>query len=111
MLFLFDERWVEYTAMEFNIIFILLSAVFLIVGSGAGYWFRQNLAKKQLSTAEGQPAKMLEKAEAESKELTLEAKNKAVEILEEAKKAERAREEKIASIEERIEKRESLAEK
>ncbi|MEK7181755.1 MAG: ribonuclease Y [Patescibacteria group bacterium] len=110
-MFLFDERWVEYTAMEFNIIFILLSAVFLIVGSGAGYWFRQNLAKKQLSTAEGQAAKMLEKAEAESKELTLEAKNKAVEILEEAKKAERAREEKIASVEERIEKRESLAEK
>jgi len=83
--------------------------LFLVFGIAAGavlgYLIRQNIAKKQLSTAEGQAAKMLEEAEVKVKELTLEAKNKAVEILEEAKKNEQAREEKLLLQEKRIEKR------
>ncbi len=83
----------------------------MVVGTVLGYLVRQNLAKKRLSTAEGQAAKMIEEAEVKSKELTLEAKNKAVEILEEAKKSEQAREEKISHQEKRVEKREEQAEK
>ncbi len=75
-----------------------------------GYLIRQNIAKKQLSTAEGQAARMVEEAETKVKEMTLEAKNKAVEILENAKKEEREREEKLMGQEKRAEKREEQLE-
>ncbi len=78
----------------------------LALGALVGYWLRQNVAKKQLSTAEGQAAQILEAAKKKAEEETLAAKNKAVEILEEAKKAEQAREEKFSHLEARLEKRE-----
>jgi ribonuclease Y len=93
------------------IVSILFSGVALLLGVAAGYFVRQNLAKKQLSTAEGQAAKMVAEAEVQVKEMTLEAKNQAVQILEEAKKNEQAREEKLLLQEKRIEKREEQVEK
>lgn len=78
----------------------------LALGALVGYWLRQNVAKKQLSTAEGQAAQILEAAKKKAEEETLAAKNKAVEILEEAKKAEQVREEKFSHLEARLEKRE-----
>lgn len=54
---------------------------------------------------------MLAEAETSVKEITVEAKNKAIEILEEAKKSEQARESKLLVQEERIEKREMQAER
>ena len=54
---------------------------------------------------------MIAEAEVSAKELLVDAKNKAVEILEEAKKNEQAREEKIVLQEQRIEKREEQTEK
>ena len=94
-----------------SVMFFLLSGGLLVLGVVLGYLGRQNLAKKQLSTAEGQAAKMIAEAEAQSKEMTLEAKNKAVEILEEAKKSEQVREEKLVHQEKRIEKREEQIER
>lgn len=93
------------------ITYIILAVLFLVAGAVLGYLVRQNLAKKQLSTAEGQAEKMLKEAEIKSQEMTLDAKNKAVQILEEAKKNEQSREEKILLQEKRIEKREEQAEK
>ena len=90
---------------------IILSLGLLGAGSVLGYLVRQNLAKRQLSTAEGQAEKMMAEAEVAVKEITLDAKNKAVEILEGAKKDERSREEKLLLQEQRIEKREEQAEK
>lgn len=95
----------------FSVTYFLVSTALLVGGSVLGYLVRQNLAKKQLSTAEGRAAKMLAEAEAAVREITLEAKNKAVEILEVAKKNEQAREEKLVHQENRIEKREEQAEK
>ncbi len=91
------------------IIILILAA--LGIGIFVGYLIRQNLAKKQLSTAEGQAAKIIEEAKNQSNTLTLEAKNKAVEILEVAKKNEQSREEKISHLETRLEKREEQVEK
>lgn len=95
-----------------------MSSLTLVVSLGAlslgvfvGYLVRQSLAKRQLSTAEGQAAKIVEEAEKKANALTLEAKNKAVTILEEAKKSEQAREEKIGHLESKIEKREEQVEK
>lgn len=97
--------------MTLSLTYFLLSAGLLAAGAVSGYLVRQNLAKRQLSTAEGQAAKMIEEAAVTVKEITLDAKNKAVEILEEAKKNEQAREEKLLLQEQRIEKREEQAEK
>ncbi len=93
------------------LVYFIFSAVFLVAGVALGYLVRQNIAKKQLSTAEGQAAKMMEEAETKSKETALDAKNKAVLILEEAKKNEQSREEKLLIQEKRIEKREEQVEK
>lgn len=93
------------------LVYFLSATGLLVAGAVSGYLMRQNLAKKQLSTAEGQAAKILEEAEIAVKEITLDAKNKAVEILEDAKKSEQAREEKILLQEQRIEKRVEQAEK
>ena len=90
---------------------ISVGVVTLILGGAVGYWMRQNLAKKQLSTAEGQAARLLSEAETKAKEMALDAKNQAVRILEDAKKNEQSREEKILLQEKRIEKREEQVEK
>jgi ribonucrease Y len=91
-------------------IFIVLATAIgsLAIGSFLGYLARQTIAKKQLTTAEGKIAKMLEETEKKAQEITLEAKNKAVSILEGAKVKEKEREDQILRMEQRLEKRESL---
>ena len=89
---------------------IIVGLITLGIGLVFGYIMRQNLAKKQLNTAEAQAATMVEKAEKEAQTLTLDAKNQAVQILEDAKKEESKRLEKIETQEERIEKKEQQLE-
>lgn len=72
---------------------------------------RQNIARRQLSTAEGQAAKLLEEAEKKATLLALEAKNQSLQMLEDAKKNEQTREEKFAHQESRLEKREEEIER
>lgn len=93
--------------------FAVLAIGFLSLAVGAilGYYARQTIAKKQLSTAEGKASKMLEEAEKNSQEIILESKNKAVNILEEAKRKEQERENQIMRQEERLGKREELLDK
>jgi ribonucrease Y len=79
----------------------------LAAGFYVGYVVRQSIARKRLDTAEGQIEKMTQESEKKSQETILNAKNKAVEILEEAKKIEKEREEQILRSEQRLEKRES----
>lgn len=88
-----------------------MSLVAVALGSVLGYYARQSIAKKQLSTAEGKAAQTIEQAEKKAKEVTLDAKNKAVEILEEAKKKEKEREDQILRQERRLEKREEVLDK
>ncbi len=85
---------------------LLAVLVSLAVGSGAGWFFRQSIAKKQLDSAEGKAEKLTQEAEQKSQEMILNAKNKAVEILEEAKKKEKEREDQILRSEQRLEKKE-----
>lgn len=92
--------------METGLVALLVGFLMLSIGSVLGYLFRQTIAKKQLTTAEGKVEKMLEEAEKKAQETTLEAKNKALEILDEAKKKERERENQIMRLEQRLEKRE-----
>lgn len=90
---------------------ILFSLISALIGAGAGYLVRQNMAKKKLDTAEGKAAKIIEEATQKAKEQELAAKDQAVRILDEAKKQETLREEKLHQQESRLIKREELVEK
>ena len=79
--------------MEVNLTLLMASMLFLALGAVVGYYTRQSIASKQLTTAEGKANSIIEEAKQKYKEETLNAKNKAVEILEEAKKKEKEREE------------------
>ena len=97
--------------MESVLVYVALTMVSVAVGAGVGYWARQSIAKKQLNTAEGKAAKLVEQATKESESITLEAKNKAVAILEEARAKEKDREDQILRLEQRVEKREENLDK
>ncbi|MBP5993565.1 MAG: ribonuclease Y [Candidatus Moranbacteria bacterium] len=90
----------------FGVANLLIGIVLLGGGAVVGYFIRQNIAKKQLETAEGQAEKILGEAARKAEETVLEAKKKSVDILEEAKKNEKEREQKLAHQESRVEKRE-----
>jgi ribonuclease Y len=97
--------------MEMSLALLALGIIALGIGSVLGYFARQTIAKKQLTTAEGKIAKMLEETEKKVQETTLEAKNKAVAILEEARIKEKEREDQLLHAERRLEKREESADR
>jgi len=92
--------------MVVSVTLLLVGTIAIGVGSVLGYLARQTMAKRELSTAEGQVAKLLEGAEKKSADITLEAKQKAVSILDEAKKEAQTREDEYRRQERRFEKRE-----
>lgn len=97
--------------MEMSLTILVIGFFCLILGVFAGYYTRQTIAKKQLSTAEGKASKMIEEAEKTAQGVLLDAKSKAVNILEESKKKELERENQIMRLEERLDKREEVLEK
>jgi len=98
--------WQNIKIMEISLAVLAAVILSLSAGSILGYLARQTIAKRQLSTAEGKVASMIEEAKKEAREIALNAKNKAVEILEDAKKKEKNKEDQIMKMEQRIEKRE-----
>ena len=89
----------------------LIVAGTLAVGAILGYFTRQSMAKGSLSTAEGQAEKMIQEAEKKVADITLDAKNKAVGILDEAKRESQTKEEEFREQKRRVEKREEQLEK
>ena len=97
--------------MELSFGLLAIGVLSLAAGSTLGYLARQSIAKKQLGTAEGKINKMTKDAEAEAQAILLASKNKAVEILEETKKEEKARQDQIFRLEKRLESREVTLDK
>ena len=89
----------------------LLGFVFLVVGIGAGYAGRRYLAGKKLGSVEEQVGHRLAEAETKSKEIVLDAKEKAAALLVETKNEERDRRKEIDALEARLVSREELLEK
>lgn len=90
---------------------ILIGAAIAAFGAVSGYFARQTMAKRELSTAEGQAASILEEAKKKAADITLEAKNKAVGILDESKREVKLQEEEVREQKRRLEKREEQVEK
>jgi len=90
--------------MEMTMIFFAVGLS--VSGAVVGYFVRQSMARRELSTAEGQAAKMLDEAKRKAADLVLEAQNKAVGILDDSKKEAKTHEEEIRDQKRRLEKRE-----
>lgn len=89
-------------------IIILLIPAALILGSGIGYILRKSLALKQKETLEAKIQKLITDAKTKEKEIFLAAKDKALLIIENAKKEERERQAELHKIESRLEHRQEI---
>lgn len=85
---------------------LIISVIALAGGVAGGYFLRFVVAKSQLNTAESRVTKILEDTKIQSKEILIDAKDKAVKVLEEAKKEEEKRREEIRQMEKRLEQKE-----
>ncbi|MDO8560844.1 MAG: ribonuclease Y [bacterium] len=89
-------------------LFIVLS---LGAGIGIGYIIRQLIAQKRKNSIEARLKKLVEDAKREAQEVTLESKNKAVKILEEAQKESRTLTDDLRKAESRVRSREEVLDK
>ena len=83
----------------------------IILGGVGGYYLRQILMQRRKNSIESRLKKLVEDSKTEAKETLLEAKNKAVKILEEAKIEERERMAELRKSEERTARREESLDK
>jgi len=72
--------------MQQTLIYVILGAVALIVGSILGYYIRQNLAKRRAGTLEAKLQKRVLDVKKETSEMIKSAESKSAEIIEKAQK-------------------------
>jgi len=94
--------------MSIDLFALILLVVGAIVGGIIGYFLRKFLAVKRKDTLESEIQNLTSLAKQKQKEILIEAQNKALKIIEEAKKEETERRKEIAHLQERLEKREAL---
>jgi len=87
---------------------IIIGAILLIVGATLGYFARQTIAKQQVGSLE---AKLQGRLSEAKKEILLQAKSKAVSLVEEAKKEETELRDKLVQAQDRINQREERLDK
>jgi len=80
----------------------------LAIGLGLGYLVRRSLARRYAESAESKAQKMVEEAKIKQKDFLIKAKDKAISIIDEAKKDENDRRREMLALQKRLEKRESL---
>ncbi|NUM25869.1 MAG: ribonuclease Y [Candidatus Buchananbacteria bacterium] len=87
-----------------------LIALFMaaVAGTGLGYQMRKMWAVKRKDLVETKVEVLINEAKAKQKELLLEANDKALKIIEEAKAEERSRQQELARAQKRLEGRETL---
>ena len=88
-------------------------ALFLFILSGGlsfliGYFLRQRVARSHANSVEAKVEKLINETKAKQQEMMLRAREKALQIIDEAKKEEETRRQELRSIQQRLEKRESL---
>jgi ribonucrease Y len=86
----------------------ILTGLGLIVGLIIGYFIRKKVAQTEADSLESKMQTMLSEAKTKEKEILLVAKDKAIDIIDEAKKEENARRAELRELQKRLEKRETL---
>jgi ribonuclease Y len=91
-----------------SIITLIFLTVGLVVGLAGGYVLRKMLAVKSKDTAEAEAATILAAATNKEKDILIQAKEKAIHLIDEAKLEEATRRKEMAHLQERLEKREAV---
>lgn len=98
--------------MEFFIMNLVLIAILsLAVGGAVGYMFRKQSAAAKANSVEALAEKRLMEAKNQEQKIVLEAKEKAIKVLDEAKAEEEQRRKEIDKVRARVEQRETLFDK
>ncbi|MBI5071775.1 ribonuclease Y [Candidatus Falkowbacteria bacterium] len=87
---------------------LLWVAATLIVGTAAGYYLRKILAKRLTGSIEEKAEKLLAETRTKQRDLLLQARDKAIKIIDDAKHEEEERRQELIAAQKRLEKRESL---
>ena len=80
----------------------------LIIGSVSGYFIRKKIAQTEANSVEAKMQATVEEAKNKEREILLKAKDKAIDIIDEAKKEENSRRQETRNQQQRLEKRENL---
>jgi len=88
--------------------YAIIGVLALVGGFFIGYWLRKKRALTQVTSAEAHAQKILTDTKAKQKELLLQAQDKALKIIEEAKKEDEIRRREINGLQSRLEKRETV---
>ncbi len=90
-----------------SFIALLLLVLGLGFGVALGYFLRKMLAVKSRDAAEAEAEKIMATAKNQEKDILIQAKEKGLKIIEEAKQEEQERRKEVQHLQERLEKRES----
>jgi ribonuclease Y len=88
-----------------TVIYVLLAAA---AGAIIGYLLRQSVASKRAVSAEATAEKIIQEAKNKEQQTLLETKEKALKILEDAKREEQSRHNELSEFQKKLEKREAL---
>lgn len=94
--------------MENSIVYLLLTALGLVVGAFFGYLARKQWAKNRRDQIEAKIDHLIAEAKTKQTEILLAAQEKSIKIIEEAKKEERQKQQELSVAKKRLEQRESL---
>ncbi|MFA5318524.1 MAG: ribonuclease Y [Patescibacteria group bacterium] len=86
---------------------IILFVLALVIGITAGYYLRKQKALGEVNSAEAKAEKIITEAKGKQKELTLAAQERALAIVEDAKKEEKQRRKELNDAQKRLENRET----
>lgn len=90
-----------------NIIFIITLAIAAPIGMVIGYFGRKQMASRETDSAEAKAEGIINDAKAKHKEIILQAKDKTIKIIDNAKKEEEERRAEISALQKRLENRET----
>ena len=86
----------------------IMIAAGIIVGSISGYFIRKKIAQTEANSVEAKMHATVEEAKNKEREILIKAKDKALDIIDEAKKDENSRRQESRTLQQRLEKRENL---
>ena len=94
--------------MEIILIIIASSVVALFLGGAVGYLIRKATVARTIGSAEKKAQDLITEAKAKQRELLLRGKDKALAMIDDAKREEYARRKELKHLQDRLQKRESL---
>jgi len=94
-----------------NLYWIIILLVLSLAGFFIGYFIRKLIAKQRVDSAEVKAENLINEAKQKQKEFLLEARDKAIKIIDDAKREEASRRQELKHLQNRLEKREELFDK